>query len=141
MSADIIPFVSHCNTGAGLSDMECDIIARTAPQLPGAWHVQYDEDDVGHGSIALVPGRDEHSHETPVFLIWREGGHLHLGIGQGDFYAGLGIHADVKALLHAVRHNLEGAAAVNEWVSCELGSPAWKSGSAPSMHTQSQRPN
>ena len=141
MSADLIPFATPNHTGAGLSERECRVIANAIPTLPGAWHLQHDTDNLGHITVALIPGRDHHGHEAPVFLIWREDTHLHLGIGQGDFYAGLGTHTDVEHLVHAVRHTLDGVATPDEWVSCELDSPAWNTAPTLDMPKQSHRPN
>lgn len=120
MNMHVLPFVPYRTTclgsGVGLTDAECFAIARATACLPGSWCVQRDEDDQEHASISLVPNDGGTDDETPVFLLWREDGLLRLGYGQGEFYAGLGIHADANTLMEAVRRHLEGAAAFERWI-------------------------
>lgn len=104
------------SVGAGLTDAECFAIARAAARLPGSWCVQHDEDDQGHASISLVPNDGGTDEDAPVFLLWREDGLLRLGYGQGEFYAGLGVHTDAHTLMGAVRRHLDSAAAFERWI-------------------------
>lgn len=119
MGARILPLTPNRSTrtgvSAGLTEAECFAVARAAGHLPGAWYVQHDEDDQGNVSLSLVQNNGEPDDDAPVFLLWREKGRLRLGYGQGEFYAGLGTHADVVAIMDAIRRHLEGAAMFERW--------------------------
>lgn len=92
---------------AGLAQSECYELAIAARCLPGDWDVQWDKDDRGHLSLALLQDDDGVVGAGGVFLVWREDGCLHLGFGQDDRYAGLGTFADVDGIMDVIRGTLE----------------------------------
>lgn len=94
-------------SGAGLTSSECYELAMAARCLPGHWDVQWDKDDQGHLSLALLQDDDGVVGAGGVFLIWREGGYLHLGFGQDDAYASLGVHADTDSIMDTLRTMLK----------------------------------
>lgn len=93
-------------SGAGLTSSECYQLAIAARCLPGQWDVQWDRDDRDHVSIALLQDDMDEVNSASVFLIWREGGCLHLGMGDDERYAGLGAYADIDGVMDAVRRAL-----------------------------------
>lgn len=105
MTASLLAPARAVLSGAGLTSSECYELAIAARCLPGYWDVQWDRDDRGHISIALL--QDDIAIESAsVFLIWREDGRLHLGMGDDERYAGLGAHTDMDGIMDAVRRVL-----------------------------------
>lgn len=98
--------------GAGLTESECSVVARSARDLPGTWWVQRDVDDRGHASVGLISDDDG----APVFLLWREDGSVCLAYGQGEFYVDLGGHAGVASAMTTARRALGGAEEAARWV-------------------------
>ena len=94
---------------ASLTWFECNLLAAAARCLPGRWEAQWDRDDRGCVSVALL--QDVHGviDATAALMIWREGGWLCLGLGQGDAHVGLGTHADVDSVMGTVRRRIGAA--------------------------------
>ena len=97
-------------SGAGLTSSECYELAIAARCLPGDWDVQWDKDDRGHLSLALLQDDDGVVGAAGVFLIWREDGQLRLGFGQDDTYTSLGAHVATDGIMRTIRGRLEGVA-------------------------------
>lgn len=114
-------FPSTDETGAGLTSSECFAIAAAARRLPGKWDMEWDEDDRGHASIALMPRQNGSIDDACVFLVWRERGQLHVGVGQDDVYVDLGTRGDVTGVMATIRLTLEAAQFYPE-----LTRSAWK---------------
>ena len=93
---------------ASLTWSECNQLAAATRCLPGRWEAQWDRDDRGHVSVALLQDDDGVIGAAGVLLVWREDGCLRLGFGQDDAYVGLGAHADVDDVMNAVRRRLQG---------------------------------
>lgn len=104
------PFASEppLSSRASLTWSECNQLAAAIRCLPGRWEAQWDRDDRGHVSVALLQDDDGVIGAAGVLLVWREDGCLRLGFGQDDAYVGLGAHADVDDVMNAVRRRLQG---------------------------------
>lgn len=100
-------FQSIDEMGAGLTSSECFAIAAAARRMPGKWDMEWDEDDCGHASIALMPRQNGSIDDACVFLVWREHGQSHVGVGQNDVYVDLGTRRDVNGIMTTVHLTLE----------------------------------
>ena len=100
VDADAAPLPQEAD--AGLTSSECFAIAAAACHLPGKWDMEWDEDDGGHASVILVPRQDSSVGCGCMFLVWRERGWLHVGMGQDDVYVELGARQDVDGIMGAV---------------------------------------
>lgn len=107
MATALLPPAQLSPTGAGLTSSECYELAIAARCLPGHWDVQWDKDDKGHLSIALLQDDDGVVGAEGVFLVWREEGRLRLGFGQDDTYTNLGTLADAESIMDTIRDILE----------------------------------
>lgn len=111
----VIPFPSlahgltgppSSNPGAALTSAECFAIAAAVRTLPGQWIVQWDEDEGGRASMALLPDQEEAGRASPVFLIRRKEGQLQLSMKRGSRLTRLGAHPDIGSLIAAARRSL-----------------------------------
>lgn len=98
---------ASCEAGAGLTSSECFAIAAAARDLPGPWSAQWDEDEAGHASMALLPDQENAADDLPTFVAWREGGRLRLCMGHHRFFSSLGEHTDVGSLVGTLRRSLD----------------------------------
>ena len=101
------PFELAAASRASLTWFECNQITAAARCLPGRWEVQWDRDDRGHVSVALLP--DDAAPDAGTLLVWREDGRLCLGFGRDDARVGLGAYADVDDVMRVVQRRLRGA--------------------------------
>ena len=92
---------------ASLTWSECNQLTAAARCLPGRWEAQWDRDDHGCVSVALL--QDNAAAGAGILLVWREDGRLRLGFGRDEARVGLGAHADVEDVMSAVQRRLRGA--------------------------------
>ncbi len=92
---------------ASLTWFECNQLAAAARCLPGRWEAQWDRDDRGCVSVALLQG--DFVAGAGALLVWRENGCLRLGFGRDDAGISLGARADVDDVMGAVKRKLSGA--------------------------------
>ena len=91
-----------------LASSECFAIAAAVRRLPGNWVVQWDEDEGGQASMALLPDQDGATDGgAPTFLIWRQDGRLQLYVRRKGRLAWLGSHLDADGLIDAARRSLD----------------------------------
>ena len=94
------------NPGAALTSSECFAIAAAVRSLPGQWIVQWDEDEGGRASMALLPDCEGERGGSATFLIRREEGRLQLYAKRRGRPAWLGAHPDIGSLIAAASRSL-----------------------------------
>ena len=99
--------VPSSSSRTALASSECFAIAAAVRGLPGSWVVQWDEEEGGQASMALLPDQDGAADESPTFLIWRQDDRLQLHMRQGERLAWLGSHLDAVSLIAAARRSLD----------------------------------
>ena len=99
----------------GVSHQDYADAVEAVRRLPGTWSVQRDIDDCEHTSVSIMQEGVADA-DSLVFLVWCEGGRYLVGLGQGDFYAGLGSHIGIDGAMIAIRFAVEGGAAVIGWM-------------------------
>lgn len=107
MSVILLEADLPASTGTGLTSSKCYELAIAARCLPGHWDVQWDKDDQGHLSLALLQDDYGVVGAAGVYLVWREDSRLRLGFGRDDTYLNLGVHADVESIMDTIRGVLE----------------------------------
>ena len=107
----VVPFPSFAQglsagPRAALTSSECFAIAAAVRSLPGSWVVQWDEDEGGRASMALLPDQDGAEDGSPAFLIWRQDDRLQLHVRRDGRLLWLGSHLDADSLIAAARRSL-----------------------------------